>query len=83
MTSEGLSLQVLEDVSHPVSEVRLAASQALASLLALDTEQLGPVLTLLLDTYQEKLEMIPPVVDHLGRVIQVFCQLTDVLESKI
>ena len=65
----GLCLEVMEDVSHPVSDVRMAAAEALSVLLADNTDQMGPVLTQLLETYQDKLEMSPPVMDHLGRIV--------------
>merc|ERR1719357_1225606 len=69
-TSPALCLLVLEDVAHPVSVVREAAAEALAALLEEDGEQTGAVLTQLLESYEEKLEMIPPVMDSLGRIVE-------------
>ena len=68
--TSGLCLEVMEDVAHPVSDVRTAAAEALSVLLADNTDQVGPVLTQLLETYQDKLEMSPPVMDHLGRIVE-------------
>ena len=66
----GLCLEVLEDVAHPVAQVRQAAAEALAKLLSDSEGEVGPVLTTLLDTYNDKLEMTPPVMDHLGRIVE-------------
>ena len=52
-----------------MSGVALAAL-ALAALLATDPGQTGAVLTALLDRYQEKLELSPPIMDDNGRIIQ-------------
>ena len=68
-----LCLEVMEDVCHPVGDVRQAAAEALSTLLADNPDQAGAVLSSLLDTYQDKLEMSPPVMDHLGRIVQEAC----------
>merc|ERR1740131_818046 len=60
----------MEDVAHPVGVVREAAAEALAALLEANQQQTGAVLTQLLDRYQDKLEMAPPVMDSLGRIIE-------------
>merc|ERR1719431_625564 len=69
-TSPALCLLVLEDVAHPVGVVREAAAEALAALLAEDGDQTGAVLTQLLDWYEDKLEMAPPLMDSLGRILE-------------
>eukprot|EP00090_Calanus_glacialis_P034085 TRINITY_DN5691_c0_g1_i1.p1 TRINITY_DN5691_c0_g1~~TRINITY_DN5691_c0_g1_i1.p1 ORF type:complete len:2002 (-),score=813.41 TRINITY_DN5691_c0_g1_i1:71-5326(-) len=66
--SPALCLLVLGDVAHPVGVVREAAAEALAALLADDGAQTGAVLTQLLERYEDKLEMLPPVMDSLGRI---------------
>ena len=68
-----LCLEVMEDVAHPVAEVRQAAAEALSSLLEDNQDQTGAVLTQLLETYTDKLEMSPPVMDHLGRIVEQAC----------
>jgi len=66
----GLCLEVLEDVAHPVAVVRSAAAEALAVLLSEEGDSTGAVLTQLLETYEDKLEMTPAVMDSLSRIIQ-------------
>ena len=70
VVSPGLCLEVLEDVAHPVAQIREAAAEALSKLLSNSPDEVGPVLTQLLDTYNDKLEMSPPVMDHLGRIVE-------------
>ena len=67
-SEDSLCDDVIEDVLHPVGGVRQAAAEALAKLLEdRPASKTASVLDVLLATYKEKLEMIPPVVDHLGR----------------
>jgi len=65
-----LSLQVLEDVAHPVEVVRQAAAEALAVLLTSAPAPTTQVLTTLLERYREKLDLSPAVMDENGRVVQ-------------
>ena len=67
-----LSSDLLDDIVHPVSCVRHAASDALAEVLkATDhgPKGVGLILSRLLETYEDKLEMTPAVVDGLGRIV--------------
>ena len=67
-----LSNGVLSDVVHPVNCIRLASAESLAAILKSE-EMLSNVATILeslLETYVDKLEMTPPVLDSFGRVIQ-------------
>ena len=67
-SEESLCDDVIDDVLHPVGCVRQAAAEALAKLLEdRPASKTASILDVLLATYKEKLEMIPPVVDHLGR----------------
>eukprot|EP00092_Neocalanus_flemingeri_P000097 GFUD01000099.1.p1 GENE.GFUD01000099.1~~GFUD01000099.1.p1 ORF type:complete len:2003 (+),score=661.60 GFUD01000099.1:178-6009(+) len=70
VVSPALCLLVLEDVAHPIGVVREAAAEALAALLADDGDQTGAVLTQLLERYEDRLEMAPPVMDSLGRIVE-------------
>ena len=67
-----LSSHLLEDIVHPVSCVRHAASDALAEVLK-DTshgpKEVGALLGCLLETYEDKLVVTPPIVDGLGRIV--------------
>ena len=60
-------------VSSGSSSVRTAASLALAKCPGLDPEV---CLKMILDLYDEKLEFTPPVMDGLGRMVQV-CNFTE------
>ena len=54
----------------PEVYIRSAASEALACVLeGSSSAQVASVLDQLIDTYTEKLELTPPVVDQLGHVI--------------
>ena len=68
--SPSLCLEVMEDVAHPVEVVRRAAAEALAALLANDPRQAPDVLSALLISYEEKLELSPAVMDENGRIVQ-------------
>ena len=68
--SPALCLEVMEDVAHPVEVVRRAAAEALAALLADDPRQAPDVLSALLVSYEEKLELSPAVMDENGRIVQ-------------
>lgn len=64
----GLCDVIIDDVLHPVDCVRQAAAEGLAKLLEdRPASKTAGILDVLLATYDEKLEMIPPVIDHLGR----------------
>ncbi|TRY72261.1 hypothetical protein TCAL_11937 [Tigriopus californicus] len=65
-----LSAQVIENITHPVSCVRSSASEALAKLMEKGESDAAVIVTMLLDTYQDKLEMSPPIVDEFGRIVQ-------------
>ena len=57
-------------VAIPEVYIRSAASEALACVLeGSSSAQVASVLDQLIDTYTEKLELTPPVVDQLGHVI--------------
>ena len=57
-------------VTIPEVYIRSAASEALACVLeGSSSAQVASVLDQLIDTYTEKLELTPPVVDQLGHVI--------------
>ena len=68
--SSMLCLLVLEDVAHPVGVLKQAAADALAALLENNRDQTRTVLTVLLERYDEKLEMAPPLMDSLGRIVE-------------
>lgn len=65
-----LSAQVIENITHPVSCVRSSASEALAKLMEKGESDATVIVSMLLDTYQDKLEMSPPIVDEFGRIVQ-------------
>jgi len=65
----GLMEMILNDVGHPVGKVREAAGDTLAKLLEDDQDFVGVALTSLLDMYEEKTVMTPPLVDSLGRIV--------------
>jgi hypothetical protein len=67
---DGLCSELIADVIHPVSCVRSAAAEALASLLETRRAETSVILACLLETYEDKLEMAPPVLDNLGRVVE-------------
>ena len=67
----GLCDDIIDDVLHPVGCVRQAAAEGLAKLLGdRPGSRTAGILDVLLATYSEKLEMIPPVIDHLGRTVE-------------
>ena len=67
-SDDGLCDDIVGDVLHPVGCVRQAASEGLAKLLEdRPASKTAGIVDVLLATYEEKLEMIPPVIDHLGR----------------
>ena len=49
--------------------MRSAAAESLAKLLADDDSLAGAALTQLLEMYEEKLVVTPPLVDSLGRIV--------------
>jgi hypothetical protein len=57
-------------MAHPFAVVRSAAVLVLAVLMSEEGDSTGAVLTQLLETYKEKLEMTPAVMDSLSRMIQ-------------
>ena len=68
---DGLCDDIIDDVLHPVGCVRQAAAEGLAKLLEdRPASKTASILDVLLATYNEKLEMIPPVIDHLGRTVE-------------
>ena len=67
---DGLNMEMIDDIVHPVACVRSSGAEALAKLLEKDQEDTHAILTLLLDTYKDKLEMTPAVIDGLGRMAQ-------------
>ena len=67
---DGLTMEMIDDIVHPVACVRSSGSEALAKLLENNQDDTHTILTLLLDTYKDKLEMTPAVMDGLGRVAQ-------------
>eukprot|EP00095_Tigriopus_kingsejongensis_P007819 maker-scaffold204_size260821-snap-gene-1.47 protein:Tk07819 transcript:maker-scaffold204_size260821-snap-gene-1.47-mRNA-1 annotation:"translational activator" len=70
-TNPELSPLVIENVIHPVACVRQAAAEALAKLMEKQKQSDARiVLAMLLDTYHEKLEMSPPIMDSFGRIVQ-------------
>ena len=70
-TDVGLGMRIIDDVTHPITCIRRAGSLALAKLMEDQRSgEVDAILTLLLDTYKEKLELTKPVKDHLGRVVQ-------------
>ena len=48
----------------------MAAADGLAGLLEADPDLAGSALTQLLETFEEKLIVTPPLVDSLGRIIE-------------
>ena len=67
-----LSTHLLEDIVHPVSSVRHSAADALSEVLRdtpKNSKEVGIILACLLETFEEKLEVTPPVVDSLGRIV--------------
>ncbi|XP_045475078.1 eIF-2-alpha kinase activator GCN1 [Harmonia axyridis] len=65
-----LSDELLVDVELSVQPVQAAAAKALAALLEMNRRQVQQTLTALLKMYQDKLEMIPPILDEFGREIE-------------
>ena len=67
-----LASSVLQDVVHPMSCIRKASAESLAAILQSDemSSDAAAILDSLLETYVDKLEMTPPVLDSFGRVIQ-------------
>ena len=67
-----LANSVLLDVVHPMSCIRRASAESLAAILQSNemSSDAAVILESLLETYVEKLEMTPPVLDSFGRVIQ-------------
>ena len=67
----GLSVLVLSDIVHPIACIRLSGAEAMAHLLEnVEKDSADSILVMLLDIYEDKLVMSPPVVDSLGRVIE-------------
>ncbi|XP_039292554.1 eIF-2-alpha kinase activator GCN1 [Nilaparvata lugens] len=67
----GLCENLLGDIVHPVGCIQEAGALALADLLGqLRPEITEATLELLLKTYKEKLAMVPPRLDSLGRVVE-------------
>lgn len=67
-----LADDVLSDVVHPMTCIREASAEALAAILKSEEmkSNVNIILESLLETYTDKLEMTPPVLDSFGRVIQ-------------
>ena len=71
-SGQNLAMNVLSDVVHPIGCIREASANALAAILK-SKDMAGNVTTILdslLETYIDKLEMTPPVLDGLGRVVE-------------
>ncbi|KAK7871251.1 hypothetical protein R5R35_007540 [Gryllus longicercus] len=65
-----LTEMLLGDVVHPVDDLQRAGAQALADLLRTVPVQLPGMLQSLLAIYHERLVMVPPKLDSLGRVVE-------------
>ena len=67
-----LANSVLLDVAHPMDCIRRASAESLAAILQSNemSSNAATILESLLETYVDKLEMTPPVLDSFGRVIQ-------------
>ncbi|KAI5695392.1 hypothetical protein M8J75_015865 [Diaphorina citri] len=67
----GLEDGILEDIIYPVTVVQESAARALAELLkTADTKAVQSTIDSLLAIYQDKLAVIPPKIDSLGRVAE-------------
>ncbi|KAK9878672.1 hypothetical protein WA026_023121 [Henosepilachna vigintioctopunctata] len=62
--------QLLPDIENNVEPVQNASSKALAALLESNRNQIQPTLDALLQLYQNRLELIPPILDEFGREIE-------------
>ncbi|XP_078600399.1 stalled ribosome sensor GCN1-like [Branchiostoma floridae x Branchiostoma japonicum] len=60
---------MLEDIVHHVDVIRTSAAAALSGALQLHPDITPAVMYQLLDQYQDKLELPPPVKDSFGRII--------------
>ena len=67
-----LADDILLDIVHPISCIREASAESLAAILKSENFNSNVTIMLesLLETYIDKLEMTPPVLDSFGRVIQ-------------
>ncbi|KAJ7333816.1 eIF-2-alpha kinase activator GCN1 [Desmophyllum pertusum] len=66
---EPLCSALLEDVVHDVEVIRKAAAPALAAAVTEHPDVAPSILQQLVDLYNVKLKVPPPVVDSLGRVV--------------
>ena len=63
-------MSILNDIVHPVENVRLAASEALANVIKENhLDMASNVLQSLQSTYEDKNIIIPPKLDQFGRPI--------------
>ncbi len=69
-TNEQICLMILDDVVHPIENVRLAAAEALAYVIKESHSNIArTVLQNLQITYEEKNVIIPPKLDQFGRPV--------------
>lgn len=61
---------LLYDVGHMVEPIRAAGAEALAAALQLTMAEVDPTIKRLLRLFEEKLAVIPPVLDSFGRELQ-------------
>ncbi|KAL3270236.1 hypothetical protein HHI36_009292 [Cryptolaemus montrouzieri] len=62
--------ELLVDIENYVEPVQTSSAKALATLLELNRKQLQPTLDALLKLYEDRLQMIPPILDEFGREIE-------------
>ncbi|XP_037948421.1 eIF-2-alpha kinase activator GCN1 [Teleopsis dalmanni] len=62
--------ELLDDIIHPVHCIQKAASFSIVDLLGQDTVLVKRILKRLLSIYNEKLTMIPPVLDQFDREVE-------------
>ncbi|ESO82427.1 hypothetical protein LOTGIDRAFT_223326 [Lottia gigantea] len=65
---EELCNDIVEDIIHSEEVIRISAASTMAQVLQYHPDMVSPILYQLLDLYQQKLYMPPPVKDEFGRL---------------
>ncbi|XP_047142571.2 stalled ribosome sensor GCN1 isoform X1 [Hydra vulgaris] len=69
--SGGMTCDLVEDIIHPLADIRTASSMALATSLGEQPALAPMVISTLLMTYEEQNKIPAPVIDNLGRAVSV------------